>query len=430
MSKVWKVSTIISWLLLFLTLNKLQAAEIEFTQADLGPFGKTSSITIIGEIVANDYTTITELVGGMLYDPSLRLHVVLNSPGGAMVAGLKIATFLQSLPITVTSSVRNEDKPGYCASACAIIYLGGTYRFLPENSLIGLHQFSTSSNSNLTLHDGVSIAQELAADILKVVEAANVNNSFLYEMVNAQPDEMNWLNKEKLTDLNLVNNNILYERAEFKVMSGMPYLRLQQQSYYGESKLLFACENEAPLLASFIQPTDLENFKHGDHEFFFVLNGIPMPPKDVIKEIKGTRWAQTYFNADDYQLKALAAATSVGARHELREAGVFVGFEYKLNSDTREKIFSIIDYCEEVSKEKIGSEKKLFYPMINSDFRGGDFDESGVRDVSRKQCVSICKEILQCKGISYVENRKWCWPKFILNEPISTPGVTSVIVRD
>lgn len=405
------------------------AADVKFSKRDFGPLGETASITIDGEILSTDYYIVKQYLTGINENPNLRLNIILNSPGGSMSAGLRIAKLLQSLPLAVTSTVRNGDLPGICASACSIIYLGADYRFLPDESLIGLHQFSAISGSDLEVADGISISQVLSAEILKVVEKARVSNQFFYEMVSTKPNQINWLDAKKIKDFNLVNENIYLEESEFKVTEdGFPYLRLYQQSYHGKNKLVFACDENAPLVVSYVQPDDIDTFSHRYYDFKFVLNGLSLPPRKVFDKAKGDTWAETYFTLEDYQVEQLLSANTVGARHELK-IGLFFGFEFKLNSNTRTMIANILEPCSSQKNQQETKTETDFNLIKNSDFRGGDFDKSGLRDVSLSQCVAVCKEIPSCKGISYVERKSWCWPKHTLNKSVVTSGVSSVIIR-
>ena len=313
----------------------------------MGPFGKAASLHINGTIVENDYDEITSLVDKMMYDPSLTLHVILNSPGGSLNTSIKIAKFLQDLPITVTSNVGINDQPGVCASSCTIIYLGARFRFLRKDSLLGLHQFSTTESGSLSVHEAISSAQGISAEILKILERANVSNEFFYELAATPPDEVTWLNEQSLDRLKLVNKHIFLEEAELK---GSPethiYLRLLQQSYYGENKLMVGCINNENVFISYIQPTDIQNFQHDLHSFWFVLNGEQMPVKEVFDEDKDSRYVQTAFRLNENQLDAISTAKSIGVRHVVNDLGVYLGFEYNLDKGALDKVIEIMKLCE------------------------------------------------------------------------------------
>ena len=45
------------------------------------------------------------------------------------------------------------------------------------------------------------------------------------------------------------------------------------------------------------------------------------------------------------------------------------------------------------------------------DLPGRDLTSRGIRDVSLESCIRACREIRGCRAFSYVEDRRWCWPK-------------------
>lgn len=336
----------IIFILMICSAMMASGATISLSQNDLGPFGKTSSLHINGIIVENDFDQIKSLVGGMMYDPSLTLHVTLNSPGGSLYSSIRIANFLQELPITVTSNVGIANQPGTCASSCSIIYLGAAYRFLREGSLLGLHQFPTMHSDVLSVDEATSSALGFSVEILKILERANVSNEFFYEMATTPPDVIVWLDERALDELNLVNENIFSEVSELKISSGAPYVRLLQQSYFGENKLMLACLNNEMVFISYIQPADIQNFRHEGHSFWFVLNGVPMPVKEVFSEDKDERWVQTGFRLNKYQLDAISTAKTIGVRHVVDDVGVFLGFEYNLDTLALDKVIEMMKLCE------------------------------------------------------------------------------------
>ena len=67
--------------------------------------------------------------------------------------------------------------------------------------------------------------------------------------------------------------------------------------------------------------------------------------------------------------------------------------------------------------------------LRNTDFLGNDFNNTGIRGISFAACVDICKGREDCKGISYVDEKKWCWPKRAMNNRSIRSGITSIIIR-
>jgi hypothetical protein len=75
-----------------------------------------------------------------------------HSHGGSLVGGMSLGRVIREYILTTNvgkkGKVENEFQhieDGVCASACAIAFLGGDYRFVSGNSQYGVHRF--------TLHD-------------------------------------------------------------------------------------------------------------------------------------------------------------------------------------------------------------------------------------------------------------------------------------
>ena len=51
-----------------------------------------------------------------------------------------------------------------------------------------------------------------------------------------------------------------------------------------------------------------------------------------------------------------------------------------------------------------------------TDLPGHDLTSRGIRDVSLDGCVRACREMRGCRAFSYIEDRRWCWPKAIPGE--------------
>lgn len=49
--------------------------------------------------------------------------------------------------------------------------------------------------------------------------------------------------------------------------------------------------------------------------------------------------------------------------------------------------------------------------LFETDLPGADLTSRGIRDVSLDGCVQACREMRGCRAFSYVEDRRWCWPK-------------------
>lgn len=88
--------------------------------------------------------------------PGVRTIVLRNSPGGQLVAGLKIADMIRSRSLRTAVS-------GYCVSACAIIMVGGyerssTTEFPPEKTFVAFHGAYAPDGRNALANDNGMMA--------------------------------------------------------------------------------------------------------------------------------------------------------------------------------------------------------------------------------------------------------------------------------
>ncbi|PAQ07612.1 hypothetical protein CIT26_19935 [Mesorhizobium temperatum] len=115
-------------------------------------------------------------------------------------------------PITITSSVGIKREPtatpADCASACILIYLGATYRFLDPGSRIGVHQFSFRDASTLSPSKATSITQLLAADVTAYLSDIRADPSLFSVMSQTFPEDIHWIDHDELKALQVVNEHV------------------------------------------------------------------------------------------------------------------------------------------------------------------------------------------------------------------------------
>jgi hypothetical protein len=66
-----------------------------------------------------------------------------------------------------------------------------------------------------------------------------------------------------------------------------------------------------------------------------------------------------------------------------------------------------------------------FQIVRDVDFFGSDLFPSGVRNVTFQQCEQLCREDDRCRAFSWVDSKRWCWPKSGVGSQVATPGVVS-----
>lgn len=326
------------------------ALDVTVDSSNMGPLGVSSSVYLTGPIVVGDAEKVWNAIRTLdIQTVGARLHVTISSPGGSVTEALKIGRLLNKLPslspITVTSSVgiRGEplDAAGDCASACVLIYLGATYRYLNSDSRLGVHQFSFG-NSGISSADAASSSQLLAADVTEYLREVRVDQSLFTAMSTTLPENIHWVNHDWLKEMRVVNENILDESSEYKNVDGTFYLLLWQQSYYGENKIVALCNSGKVVFIAYLQPPDLAEISERNHKLTVVADGEEFAPAWNAIPKPTERFATAEFSLNPSQLARFASARSVGARMMVPGAGLFFGFEMKL-PDT--KLHDVIVGC-------------------------------------------------------------------------------------
>jgi hypothetical protein len=85
--------------------------------------------------------------------PNLRDVVVINSPGGRVVASMRLGAALRKLQAAVIvarfgdgDDDLNSPSGGQCMSACVYALMGGARRVVPPASRLGIHRMSSQEN--------------------------------------------------------------------------------------------------------------------------------------------------------------------------------------------------------------------------------------------------------------------------------------------
>lgn len=420
-----------------MTAVPARSLEVSVETRDLGPFGVSSSIYLSGPIESGDAEKFWNAVRVLdIENPGGRLHVTIDSPGGSVTEALDIGRLLNRLPlmspITTTSSVGAKGNPttmrGDCASACILIYLGATYRFFDPASRIGVHQFSFRDESTLSPAETASITQLLAADVTEYLREVRVDPSLFSVMSQTFPEDIHWIDRQELKALRIVNEHVFDQSAEYKNADGAYYLLLWQQSYWGENKIVAACNNGQMVFQAYIQPPDLAIVASHKHQLTVLADGEEFVPAWRTVPLPTARFAVADFSLDPAQLARFADARRVGARMMVSGAPVFFGFEMNLpDSKLRDTIAGCARPVLAQSSRPTVAAPVGMTRLPGFDFTGGDLLPEGLRNVSLEACEAACRSEPACVGISYVIGSRWCWPKEALAAPRRMEGVVSSV---
>ncbi len=176
-----------------------------------------------------------------------------DSPGGSLAEGLRLGELIRvaGFDTEITSLEQayrrlgrkepNAVPEAVCASACAYAFVGGRYRFF-ENSKaqrLGVHQFAASGDS-LSAADAQLVGGMLVA-YLRRMDADPIGFTVASQ---ARSDEMFWFTPSEARSLNWANNGRAKPTAEVKVLDARPYLRLDQVTASGTTRVLLVCEGQ------------------------------------------------------------------------------------------------------------------------------------------------------------------------------------------
>lgn len=161
-------------LLLLLWLGPVAAAEIRVVPRA----GKTDVILLVGEMVEGDGQRFAEVASNRA-----SVLVVFSSPGGNLLAGLRIGQFIR---LHEFATLVPDGQ--HCASACALAWLGGTRRFMEPNALIGFHAAYIRDDRGRARESGQGNALVGA-----YLSRLGLSDEAILYIERARPDDITWL---------------------------------------------------------------------------------------------------------------------------------------------------------------------------------------------------------------------------------------------
>ena len=149
--------------------------------------------------------------------------IVLNSPGGSLLGGLRFGEIIRRNSFnTHIGVIKSNTNSGYlmhegmCASACAYAYLGGMRRSMSPESKYGLHQISIGSNAALPINQTVRMTQEIIAEISNYVERMGASTEIVTIATRTSNISVDWIEASDQYTLGIVNSNALVQQQPWK----------------------------------------------------------------------------------------------------------------------------------------------------------------------------------------------------------------------
>jgi hypothetical protein len=154
--------------------------------------GKDGNVTVSlnGEITDGDSDALKTIIQTANDDGHFVALVRLNSPGGSVLEGVKIAEIIQFGKIS-TSVIGKS----ICASACFVVFAAGSEKYVNYTASVGVHGASNQS--------GEETVQSSAATVTmaRIVKELGVPPSIIGKMVITPPDEVVWLTPDDLRSM-------------------------------------------------------------------------------------------------------------------------------------------------------------------------------------------------------------------------------------
>ncbi len=236
-------------------------------------FGDSQAIFGDGDFTPQTPAALRAFLARSTYTPETRVY--LNSLGGDLAAGMEVGRIIRdahlgtgvarSTPAAgaetqVDLHAYSRTYPGYCISACALAFLGGTSRIVQPGSTYAVHQVSMNCVerdaararfpwvllANVTycpeLKEALSLVQEASGAVVQYVQTMGANPVFLTEMSKAGPDAINPLSEEQL-DAYRINFVMRTESWDYLTDThGQFFLRHTQGDEWKEDRIEFFCD--------------------------------------------------------------------------------------------------------------------------------------------------------------------------------------------
>jgi hypothetical protein len=302
-----------------------------------------------GEIVEGDAERLLKVLQSSRVPPNDNVSVYLDSPGGSVMEGIKLGKMISSLKANTNVGVQSSDRlapfPGQCASACVLAYLGGNYRFLNKDSNLGVHQFSLTNG--IQTGKAIAITQVLAAQIVEHIRQSRANVEFFTLMTSTLPSDIYLVPHDKLRELRVVTDGIWDESWSFDYNGGITYLKIWQQSYNGENKLILSCNKHVLFGFVYAQPPESTLVGKIPHSVGVFINGnlITIPDKLVIDRPEmGPRFVSAFFIIPPKLAGEIIMSQSIGAAIQPPDKALFFGFQIN-TAGGRDKLARLVSDC-------------------------------------------------------------------------------------
>jgi hypothetical protein len=394
--------------------------EFSIERLDLRPIREpTLHITATGEILPGDSEKLKAAIEVTDTSDVRDVLFMFDSPGGSLVESLEIGGYISEIPAIVSAQVGSRDvQNAVCASACVYAYLAADYRYLPDGARIGIHQFGLY-DTDLDGQAGAALGQTMSGILSEYIRAHRADPELFEAISVIEHDDILWVSRRDLEAWRVVTNDVYDERAEYINVNGDLALRLSQIAITGDSFLtLFCTETGAAGVADLHEPA-LAAYE----TFEIAIDGVwhAIEKWDVIE--RSNMRGRVVFEIPPRLAVATATARSIGARVVAPSGDIYFGFEQTIRDD---RLAELMRGCTYTPSSPAGARGTML-DLPGTDFPGNDLTTDGFRGISFARCKQICLEYDQCRAVSYVQSKSWCWPKGGASGRVAASGIISAV---
>lgn len=167
-------------------LSQAKSAEVK---VGIGKSGQ-ATIWITGEIVPGDADKFSLSVRQANDSGKFVANVRLDSPGGNLLEGVKIA---EAIRFGKTST--NVGKTAVCASACFLMFAAGSTKNASYGAQIGVHGASGANGEETVVSGAATVS------MAKIAKELGVPSAIIGRMVVTSPQDMVWLSPQELQSM-------------------------------------------------------------------------------------------------------------------------------------------------------------------------------------------------------------------------------------
>lgn len=164
-----------------------------------------------------------------------------DSPGGALVEGIRMGEMIAALPGTTQSHVAaRRAGRAICASACVYAYLGAHFRYLAPRARIGVHKFYMEGKS-MRGGDAIALSQDLSGMIVSYLHKRGVDGAFFQDIVSSTGEAIYWVPHDRLASLRVITQDVRGQSVEYRNLRGQLVLDIEQDALVGHNGLQLRC---------------------------------------------------------------------------------------------------------------------------------------------------------------------------------------------